>query len=50
LRMDPDFEGKFSVKALIPSPFNQHPCAQSRSPIDMILQGWAVSLFQVSEQ
>ena len=37
-------------RGLIPSPFNQHPCAQSRSPIDMILQGWAVSLFQVSEQ
>jgi hypothetical protein len=42
--------GPQRIFELIPSPFNQHPCAQSRSPIDMILQGWAVSLFQVSEQ
>ena len=28
-----------NIAHLIPSPSDQNPCAQSRSPIDMILQG-----------
>jgi hypothetical protein len=35
---------------LIPRLFNQNPCAQSRSPMDIIRHGWSVSLFQASQQ
>jgi hypothetical protein len=35
---------------LIPVPIDQNPCAHSRSPIDMMHQGWSVSLFHASQQ
>src|SRR5215207_2998766 len=35
---------------LIPTPDDQHPWAQSRSPSDMMRQGWSVSLFQAAQQ
>ena len=35
---------------LIPTLIDQHLCAQSRMPIDMIRPGWSVSLFQASQQ
>ena len=31
---------------LIPTPADHDPCAQSRSPRDMMRQGWSVSVFQ----
>ncbi len=36
--------------AVIPNLSNQYPLAQFRSPIDMIFQGWSVSLFQAWQQ
>jgi drug/metabolite transporter (DMT)-like permease len=35
---------------LIPTPDDQNPWAQSRSPSDMMRQGWSVSLFQAAQQ
>ena len=35
---------------LIPMITDQNPCAQSLSPMDMIVQGCAMSLFQASQQ
>ena len=35
---------------VIPSLNDQNPCAQFRSPIDMMRQGWSVSLFQAAQQ
>jgi hypothetical protein len=35
---------------LIPSPIDQNRCAQSRNPIDIIVQGWSTSLFQAKQQ
>ena len=35
---------------LIPSPGDQNLCAHSRRPMDMMRQGWSVSLFQPSQQ
>jgi len=35
---------------LIPTVTDQNPCAQSRSPMDMMRQGCATSLFQASQQ
>jgi hypothetical protein len=29
---------------------DQNLCAQSRKPMDMMVQGWSVSLFQASQQ
>src|SRR6266446_9189291 len=37
-------------KDLIPSPIDQNRCAQSRNPIDIIVQGWSTSLFQEKQQ
>ena len=31
---------------VIPDPSNQHPCAHSRRPMEMIVHGWSTSLFQ----
>jgi hypothetical protein len=35
---------------LIPAPTDAHPWTQSRSPMDMMVQGWSMSLFQASQQ
>ena len=35
---------------VIPNRIDQNPCAQWRSPIDMMRQGWATSLFQAWQQ
>jgi len=35
---------------LIPNLIDQNLYAQSRKPMDMILQGWSMSLFQASQQ
>jgi hypothetical protein len=35
---------------LIPTPSDQNPCAQSRSPMDMMVQGCSTSLFQAWQQ
>jgi hypothetical protein len=37
-------------KRLIPTPSDQNPCAQSRSPMDMMVQGRSTSLFQAWQQ
>ena len=34
---------------LIPTPADQNPLAQLRSPMDMIVQGRSMSLFQASQ-
>ena len=39
-----------SRQAVIPNPADQNPCAQSRSPMDMMRHGWSVSLFQAWQQ
>ena len=35
---------------VIPSPIDQNRCAQSRNPIDIMVQGWSTSLFQAKQQ
>src|SRR5260370_10694429 len=35
---------------IIPSPVDQNRCAQSRNPIDIMVQGWSTSLFQAKQQ
>ena len=35
---------------IIPIPIKNHLCAQSRSPMDIILQGWSMSWFQAKQQ
>ena len=35
---------------LIPAGIDQNLCAQSRMPMDMMVQGWSISLFQASQQ
>ena len=35
---------------VIPGLADQNPCAHLRSPSDMMVQGWAASLFQASQQ
>lgn len=37
-------------ESFIPIPKKNHWCAQSRSPIDMILHGWSMSWFQAKQQ
>lgn len=45
------FSRSFLVRnRLIPTSANQNRCAQSRIPIDMIFQGWSISLFHASQQ
>ncbi len=40
-----------SIKlGVIPALIDQNLCAQSRSPMDMILHGWSTSLFHASQQ
>ena len=46
LRCTEIFEGD----CLIPNPTDQDRCAQSRRPIDMMVQGWSTSLFQAKQQ
>ena len=36
--------------AIIPAGIDQNPCAQSRMPMDMMVHGWSMSLFQASQQ
>jgi hypothetical protein len=43
-RAAPASEG--SVRGLIPNPLDQNPWAHWRNPMDMIRQGWSMSLFQ----
>jgi hypothetical protein len=38
------------LRCLIPRLADQNPCAQSRRPIDMMVQGCATSLFQAWQQ
>ena len=38
------------LHGLIPDLSDQNPCAQSRMPIEVILAGWAKSLFQAMQQ
>jgi DNA invertase Pin-like site-specific DNA recombinase len=38
------------LRPIIPTPDDQNPWAQSRSPSDMMRQGWSVSLFQAAQQ
>jgi len=40
----------YGLNELIPNPTDQNRCAQSRNPIDMIVQGWSTSLFQAKQQ
>ena len=35
---------------LIPTLIDQNACAQSRIPMDMMRQGWSVSLFHAEQQ
>jgi galactokinase/mevalonate kinase-like predicted kinase len=37
-------------QSIIPALIDQNLCAQSRSPMDMILHGWSTSLFHASQQ
>src|SRR5262249_54236258 len=41
---------RFGEKQLIPVPIDQNPCANWRSPMDMMRQGWSTSLFQALQQ
>jgi hypothetical protein len=43
-------EGTGGNARLIPSPCDHDPCAQSRMPMDMMVQGRSTSLFQASQQ
>ena len=36
-------------QGVIPASINQNPCAHFRRPMDMIFQGWSMSLFQASQ-
>jgi hypothetical protein len=36
--------------SLIPILIDQNPCVHWRSPMDMMRQGWSMSLFQASQQ
>ena len=38
------------MKRLIPGLIDQNPYAQSRRPMDMMRQGWSMSLFQAAQQ
>jgi site-specific DNA recombinase len=40
---------RLRTEGLIPSLIDQNLCAQSRRPMDMMRQGWSVSLFQASQ-
>src|SRR4051794_14830894 len=42
--------GMDRVSYIIPTPADQNPLAQSRRPMDMIVQGRSMSLFQASQQ
>jgi hypothetical protein len=37
---------KWFRERLIPNPLDQNPWAHWRNPMDMIRQGWSMSLFQ----
>jgi hypothetical protein len=39
-----------TVGGVIPACADQYPWAQSRRPIDMMSQGWSMSLLQASQQ
>jgi transposase len=54
-KLSPDQEAALATQirsrpGLIPSPVDQNLCAQSRRPMDMMRQGWSVSLFQAEQQ
>ena len=40
----------YGIARLIPALSDQNPRAQSRNPMDMMRQGWLMSLFQASQQ
>ena len=44
------FDWSHETALLIPNPGDQNLCAQLRRPMDMMRQGWSVSLFQASQQ
>ena len=41
---------EFPFDRVIPTCIDQNPCAQSRSPMDMMRQGCSTSLFQAAQQ
>ena len=43
-------EGIHGKALLIPILIDQNPCVHWRSPMDMMRQGWSMSLFQASQQ
>ena len=43
-------DGRANAERLIPSLSDQNLWAQSRRPMDMMRQGWAMSLFQAEQQ
>ncbi len=45
-----EFRVTIAKQTLIPRLADQNPCAQSRSPMDMIRHGWSMSLFQAWQQ
>ena len=40
----------FDLMVVIPMLIDQNLCAQARRPMEVILSGWASSLFQASQQ
>ena len=46
----PDTEAGPTDEGLIPILIDQNPCVHWRSPMDMMRQGWSMSLFQASQQ
>gem|GEM_PF-4551074 len=41
---------KCGQKVVIPTCTDQHSCAHLRIPMDLMRAGWAISLFQASQQ
>ena len=42
------YEGRLNY--VIPNPIDQNPWAHWRSPMDMMRQGWSMSLFHAAQQ
>jgi hypothetical protein len=38
-------ENRERLRGIIPTPIDQYPCTQFRSPMDMMRHGWLISLF-----
>src|SRR5207302_4467937 len=45
-----DLRGRAGRQSVIPRLTDQDRCAQSRKPMDMMVQGWSTSLFQAWQQ